>query len=71
MKFVVTAVPCLIMLIITSWAIIRNEIGYFRRENWLLVTIGGVIFLLALWMTIEAVTTFFSRSPTKEQPAQA
>jgi carbon starvation protein len=70
-KCLVTAVPCLIMLFITNWAIIKKVIGYVRQENWLLVTIGGVIFLLALWMTIEAVTTFFSNPSSKEQPVQA
>ena len=70
-KFFVTAVPCLIMLVITSWAIIKNEMGYVRQENWLLVIIGGVIFLLALWMTIEAVIAFYSNPSSKEQPAQA
>ena len=67
-KFFVTAVPCLIMLVITNWAMIKSETGYIRQENWLLVIIGGVIFLLALWMTIEAVIAFFSNPPSKEQP---
>ncbi|MBN2183645.1 MAG: carbon starvation protein A [Sedimentisphaerales bacterium] len=57
-KFVVSAVPCLIMLVITNWAMIENEIGYVRQKNWLLTIIGGGIFLLALWMTIEAIITF-------------
>jgi carbon starvation protein len=70
-KYLVTAVPCLIMLFITSWAIIKNETGYIRQKNWLLVVIGGVIFLLALWMTIEAVIAFFNNPASKERPAQA
>ena len=70
-KFFVTAVPCLIMLVITNWAMIKSETGYIRQENWLLVIIGGVIFLLALWMTIEAVIAFFSNPPSKEQPVSA
>ena len=28
-------------------------------SKWLLVVIGGVVFLLALWMTVEAVLVFF------------
>jgi carbon starvation protein len=70
-KFLVTAIPCLIMLFITSWAIIKNETGYIRQENWLLVIIGGGIFLLAIWMTIEAIITFLSNKGTKEKPVQA
>lgn len=58
MKFVVTAVPCVIMLVITTWAMVQNELVFIHKHNWLLVTIGGVIFALALWMTVEALLTF-------------
>jgi len=70
-KFFVTAVPCLIMLVITSWAMVKNETGYIRQENWLLAVIGGGIFLLALWMTIEAVIAFLGNAGPKEKPVQA
>jgi len=71
MKFVVTAVPCVIMLVITSWAMVKNEMGFIARKDWLLVIIGGVIFSLALWMTIEALVTFGSESPTDSQQKAA
>ena len=65
LKFLVTAIPCVIMLIITNWAMIENEKAFLSRENsldkWLLVTIGAVIFVLAMWMTVEAIITFFSK----------
>jgi len=59
-KFIVTAVPCLIMLVITNWAMVKNEAIFIADKNWLLVTIGAGIFALALWMTVEAVIAFFS-----------
>ena len=59
LKFIVTAVPCLIMLVITNWAMVQNERNFLASENWLLVAIGGGIFALALWMTVEAVISFF------------
>ncbi len=58
LKFLVTAVPCLVMLTITNWAMVKNEMIFFTERNWLLVTIGGGIFALALWMTVEAFITF-------------
>ena len=58
LKFLVTAVPCLVMLVITNWAMVKNEMIFLARGNWLLVTIGGGIFALALWMTVEAFITF-------------
>jgi carbon starvation protein len=60
LKFIVTAVPCLIMLVITNWAMVKNEMDFINKADWLLVIIGGVIFALALWMTIEALIAFFN-----------
>jgi carbon starvation protein len=58
LKFLVTAVPCLIMLAITNWAMVKNEVIFLEKGNWLLVTIGAGIFVLALWMTVEALIAF-------------
>ena len=69
LKFLVTAVPCLIMLVITVWAMVKNEINFISKSNWLLVIIGGGIFALSLWMTIEALIVFFNsfRKPESQQ----
>ena len=72
LKFIVTALPCLVMLVITNWAMVKNEIIFltdekYAGEKWLLSTIGAVIFVLALWMTIEALMAFGLRSPTHSQ----
>ncbi|MCP4609154.1 MAG: carbon starvation protein A [Planctomycetes bacterium] len=66
LKFLVTALPCLIMLVITNWAMVKNEIGFISKGNWLLVIIGGGIFTLSLWMTIEALAVFFNSSRPAE-----
>jgi len=66
LKFIITAVPCLIMLLITSWAMVENETIFFNNKNWLLVTIGTGIFALALWMTVEAVAALFGVSGVTE-----
>jgi len=58
LKFLVTAVPCVIMLVITNWAMVANEMRFLASGNWLLVIISGGIFALALWMTAEAVLAF-------------
>lgn len=55
LKFLVTALPCIVMLTITSWAMVENEKMFMRNQDWLLVVIGAVIFLLAAWMIVEAV----------------
>ncbi|MBA7669825.1 Pyruvate/proton symporter BtsT [subsurface metagenome] len=70
-KFIVTAVPCLIMLVITNWAMVKNETIFLADKNWLLVTIGAGIFALALWMTVEAFMAFFSVTHSTEPPQKA
>ena len=57
-KYLVTGVPCVVMLVITSWAMIKNEIQFIQDRDWLLVSIGTGIFALALWMTVEAAVAF-------------
>lgn len=67
-KYLVTAIPCLVMLVITNWAMVENELDYLAQGNWLLVAIGGLVFTLALWMTVEAVRAFF-QWPSPMAPA--
>ena len=57
-KFLITAVPCDIMLVITCWAMVKNEMIFIAEKNWLLAALGAGIFALALWMTVEAVRAF-------------
>jgi len=68
LKFLVTALPCLIMLVITNWSMVKNEMNFISKSNWLLVIIGGGIFTLSLWMTIEALAVFFNSSRPAEHP---
>jgi carbon starvation protein len=74
-KYLVTAIPCLIMLVITNWAMIENLVIFLAAGNWLLVIIGALIFALALWMTVEAVVAFFAvpvlLKPPEEQEVSA
>ena len=57
-KYLVTAIPCVFMLVVTNWAMFENQMIFLADGNWLLVAIGGVIILLALWMTVEAIIAF-------------
>jgi len=70
LKFLVTAGPCLVMLTITSWAMVENEKMFMRNRDWLLVAIGAGISLLAAWMTVEAVIVFFKGPKTNPIPQE-
>jgi carbon starvation protein len=64
-KYLVAAIPCLIMLGVTGWAMVLNERHYFETKNTLLAIVGGVVFLLALWMTAETLILFAGRTVTE------
>jgi hypothetical protein len=51
---------------IASRTMVRNEMDFINKADWLLVIIGGGIFALALWMTIEALIAFFNPARTAE-----
>ncbi|MBW8014813.1 MAG: carbon starvation protein A [Planctomycetes bacterium] len=70
LKFIFTAIPCIVMLIITCWAMVVNEQKFIAMsqssdksfDGWLLAIIGGGIFLLAIWMVIETAIVFIKGS---------
>ncbi|MHC5082506.1 MAG: carbon starvation CstA family protein, partial [Planctomycetota bacterium] len=64
LKYLVAGIPCVMMLVITGWAMVLNEIGFIRDKNILLMSIGGLIFVLAIWMTIETIILFFKKTTT-------
>jgi len=61
LKFLVSAVPCVLMLSITCRAMVYNQKNFMSGDdpNWLLIVIGGGIFALAIWMTVETAIVFF------------
>lgn len=61
-----TAMPMAFMLLITSWAMIHNLWGFRAKGNWLLLAMGGVIFILEIWLVLEAYLVFRRKKPVKE-----
>ncbi len=54
-KVWVTLVPLTFLLVMTTWAMILNLIEYWTDETWLLLGVGGMIFVLVLWLAFEAL----------------
>ncbi len=67
--WLLTLVPCIIMLVITVWAVILNERDFYAKANWVLVAINGVTLVLAVALVIEAFAVLFR--PQKPEPASA
>ncbi len=64
LKYLVAGIPCVIMLVVTGWAMVLNEIKFYADRNILLIVIGGVVFLLAVWMTAETLILFCRNNAT-------
>jgi len=52
---VFTLIPMIFMLFMTGWAMVKNISSFQAKHNYLLFSIGLVVFLLEIWMIIEAV----------------
>ncbi|MCF7826381.1 MAG: carbon starvation protein A [Candidatus Marinimicrobia bacterium] len=55
LKYLITAIPALIILVMTIWAIFLNEFSYWKSGHGLLVFINAIVFCLAIWMVIEGL----------------
>lgn len=60
-SYLVTAIPCIVILVITCWAMVLNEITFIHQKNWLLGSVGLIIFVMAIWMSAETVIQFFKK----------
>jgi carbon starvation protein len=48
-------VPLVFLLCMTSWALVVNLRNFIREEQWVLSVLDLVIFVLAIWLIVEAV----------------
>jgi len=47
-------VPLVFLLVMTTWALILNLRNFIQQEQWVLAPLDLVIFLIALWLIVEA-----------------
>ena len=50
-----TAIPMVFMIFMTAWAMKINLVTFYTGQQWLLLSIGGIITILQTWMIIEGV----------------
>ena len=71
----ITGIPCIIMLTITGWAMVMKEKDFIamwnnvdpdvKQQGLILMLIGGIVFVLAAWMTVESLLTLRQRSKNR------
>ncbi|MEW6635978.1 MAG: carbon starvation CstA family protein, partial [Actinomycetota bacterium] len=51
-------IPLTFLLIMTTWALFIQLGSFYQEGDWLLTILDGIIFVLALWLIIEAIGAF-------------
>jgi len=74
-RYLVTALPCLFMLVMTTFAMVHNEVNFVAGGKWLLGLLNGAALVLALWMAAEGFIAFLRPVPAPplegaQQPAK-
>ncbi|MFC1595655.1 carbon starvation CstA family protein [Candidatus Margulisiibacteriota bacterium] len=62
-------IPMVFMVIMTTWALTYNLTTFCNQQNWLLLIIGSIIFVLELWMIAEGAVTLYKHYFIKPLPA--
>lgn len=60
-KYLISAIPCVFMLVMTIWSVSINQINFIKSSNVLLSVLNGIILLLALWMIVECGLSIFKK----------
>ena len=70
-NFWVTAVPMVFLFFMTTWAMI-DQLGRYVGSQWMLFGFGAAVFVLELWLILEAVAALrraiSGRGPTSSDP---
>ena len=61
--YLIAAIPALIIIVMTIWAIYLNEFNFWQSDQWLLIFINAIVFILAIWMVVEALITILKPVP--------
>ena len=57
--YFLTLIPCFFMLALTMWAMVANELNFYRKGNWLLAIVNVLTLLLAVGLIVEALRVLF------------
>jgi len=60
-KWIITGLPAIFMVIVTIWAAVINQIDYYEQDSLLLQVVNFIVTLLALAVTFEGIISFFKK----------
>ncbi|EID52944.1 carbon starvation CstA family protein [Saccharomonospora xinjiangensis] len=59
-------VPLVFLLVMTCWALLENLVTFVEEEQWVLAPLDAIIFVLALWLIVEAALALRSSWRSRE-----
>ncbi|MBN2551369.1 MAG: carbon starvation protein A [Spirochaetales bacterium] len=59
LRYLVSGLPAAFMIVMTTWGLIYNEIGFIKTGNMLLSIVNAAVLLIALWIVAEGLGAFF------------
>ncbi len=60
-KYLISGIPCILMVFMTTWALVLNESIFINAKNILLSIVNAVILIIVIWIIIEGVRIFFQK----------
>lgn len=63
LKWLVSGIPGIFMVIMTFWALVRNEMVFIADGNWLLVAVNLFVIFLDAGIVFEGTNKFFKIGP--------
>ncbi len=68
-KFLISGIPAVFMVVMTVWALILNQINYINSQNWLLTILNAVILIITVWIVVEGFSAF--KTPAEPSVSEA
>ncbi len=60
-KFLISGIPCIFMALITTWALVINQINFIGSRNSVLLVLNLIILCLNVWIIIEGMIVTVSK----------
>lgn len=70
LKYLVPGLPCIFMVVMTTWALIMNQVKFIAAGNLLLLIVNLVILAIDIWIIVEGLISL-TRPRVQERPAPA
>jgi carbon starvation protein len=59
-RIIYTLIPMAFMLVVTLWAMVAKISEFLNAKSWTLLVVGTILFVIALWLAGEAVSSIRS-----------